>query len=189
MSTETFEYQGIELPYFDHLYNITYLNERRVEVPIANHFLRYKSPGCGLEVGNVLGHYSRCEHDVCDLNEPRSWYQEQQAYMNVDLFELRGHSYIRDWVVSLSTVEHTANPAEAIGVLQGLAPNGLVTFPTGVDPVLDSWIEDGMPVQSGERACTLARTGDGLWAQTSLPQTRPYGPWANAVAVLEWDYS
>jgi hypothetical protein len=183
-----FEYNGERLPAFYHLYNLTHLNERAVEVAIARRWIEALGDGRGdgLEVGNVLGHYWRCAHAVVDLHEPQPWYQKHQQYMNVDLFELLGNAHVAGWLVSLSTVEHTADPAAAVSLLRGLAPRGLVTFPTGVDPALDDWVEEGLP--GPYRACTLARVQNdhGGWAQTPLPQARPYGPWANAVAVLEW---
>lgn len=188
MSPETFEYWGVELPYLTHLYNITYLTERRVEVPIATHWIAQQaSAHSGVEVGNVLGHYSLREHFVIDRDEPRAWYQEQQEYLNEDLFELDTYDLHMPWVVSLSTVEHTDDPIAAIELLQQIAPRGLVSFPTGVSPALDAWVLDGAVTRYAERACTLVRTGDGTWAQTPFPEVRPYGPWANSVVIMEWE--
>ncbi len=68
-----------------------------------------------------------------------------------------------------------------------MAPIGLITFPTGIDPALDAWLEQGAP--GPYIVSTLARVGNSEWIETPLPQTRPYGPWANCVAVLQWDES
>ena len=188
MSDETFEYRGVELPYLTHLYNITYLTERRVEVPIATHWLRDRGQQRGLEVGNVLGHYEQRYHDVADRDEPQAWYQEQD-YMNVDLFDLATnvpYDYY-DWIVSLSTIEHTINPLRAIEILRYFAPAGLITFPTGVSGALDTWIQSDISALFS--VVTLVRTVPGEWAQSASPQIEPYGPWANAVAFLEWNRS
>lgn len=181
-----FEYKGQRLELYHHLYNLTHLNERQVELAIALHWLSGRDPANGLEIGNVMGHYWPTEHFVVDLNEPPTWYQNKDNYANVDLFELEGHAPLRDWLVSLSTIEHTRNPAEAIGVLTGLAPYGLITFPTGVDPALDLWLESGAPGHYSVRTLCREQNGHGGWIETLLPQVRPYGPWANCVAVLEW---
>ncbi len=186
-----FEHEGERLPMYYHMYNLTHLNERCVELAVARRFLTGRDVAAGIEVGNVMGHYWRAEHQIVDLNEPPAWYQTTHNYHNMDLFDLRGNSYMQDWLVSLSTIEHSANPAEAIGVLRGLAPEGLITFPTGVDPVLDNWVEEGMPFEQSKQhatACTIVREQNdhGGWVQTPLPQVRPYGPWANAVVILKW---
>lgn len=188
MSTETFTYHDVELPYLTHLYNITYLTERRVEVPIATHWIAQQANTVsGIEVGNVLGHYSWRDHIVVDRDEPPAWYQQHQLYLNQDLFELNVPDYYIPWIVSLSTIEHTVDPIAAIEVLQSLAPRGLVSFPTGVNPSLDAWVADGAVARYAERACTLVRAGDGLWEQTPELQVQPYGPWANSVVIMEWE--
>lgn len=188
MSDETFEYWGVELPYLTHLYNITYLTERRVEVPIASHFIAQQDdPAAGIEVGNVLGHYSRREHMVIDRDEPPAWYQTHQEYLNHDLFDLDIPRHYAPWVVSLSTVEHTVDPIAAILRLQEMAPRGLVTFPTGVALPLDTALRGGGGDRVAvQRVCTLVRNGDGVWVQTQRPELVAYDPWANSVAVLEW---
>jgi hypothetical protein len=194
MSPETFTYHGVELPYLTHLYNITYLTERRVEVPIATHWIAQQANTVsGVEVGNVLGHYSWREHIVVDRDEPPAWYQQHQLYLNQDLFELNLPSPYIPWVVSISTIEHTSDPLKAMDILRELViPGGslLITFPAGVRAELDGFI-DGLNTADNPklftRWCTLARTTDGEWAQTSHGELRPYGPWANSVFIGEWE--
>lgn len=190
-----FTYHGEEIPPFYHMYNMTWLNERMVEVAIAQRWLQGRDSRAGLEVGNVLGHYSACGHQVIDLYEERSWYQDGQLVYNVSVFEAHEHVDPKPWVLSISTVEHTGSPVAAIDCLRGLvAPGGslLVTFPTGVDPDLDALVESWVlePARlASERACTVAREHNdhGGWVETERPEVRPYGPWANSVAVLEWE--
>jgi hypothetical protein len=170
---------------FHHLYNLTFLNERCVELAIAHAWLKeQESQSLGIEVGNVLGHYCRREHMVVDKYEPPAWYQRDQPYCQADVFDLV--SSRAPWVVSLSTIEHTKNPAEALGIIGSFAPVGLVTFPTGIDPTLDSWLEEGAPGPYSVRTLCRVQNDHGGWEETILPQVRPYGPWANCVAVVEW---
>lgn len=183
-----FTYQGDEYPFFCHLYNMTWLTERCVEVAITHRWLTRFPPsmlGDGLEVGNVLGHYQHRTHQVYDLYETRSWYQEQDV-ANIDLLGIPEEWRTFPWVVSLSTIEHTDDPVRAIGVLKRLvAPGGglLVSFPTGYHEGLDG----NLPTLRAEfdTLVTLARTRDG-WAQTDDLVALPYGPWANSVAIGEW---
>ena len=164
MLTETFTYHGVELPYLRHMYNLTFFNERAVEVPIAHWWLAQRPhlEEVGVEVGNVLSHYSRRNHLVMDLNEPPAWYQELsgQPYLNADILEVRENTRT-PWIVSLSTIEHTENPLYALSVMKAMVVDGgrlLCTFPTGVRPELDEWLMDGAP--SMTRACTIARIND-----------------------------
>jgi hypothetical protein len=191
-----FEYHGERLEPFHHLYNLTFLNERCIELAIARQWLPecawHLNPG-GLEVGNVMGHYWPMRHTVFDLYEPPAWYQLEggQKVIDVDLLSLDEveHPWF-PWVVSLSTIEHTANPIKALEILYSLVEPGgrlLVSFPTGVDDRLDSWAEE-LPDMANTRACTIVRDGNdhGGWVQTPKPQLREYGPWANSVAIVEW---
>jgi SAM-dependent methyltransferase len=186
--SETFTYYGVELPYFWHLYNLTMMNERAVEMAIATRWLDAQTES-GLEVGNVTGHYDLRRHVVFDLNEPSAWYQELigQSVVSADILNL-GPTKSFPWVLSISTIEHTDDPVKAIDVLCSLVvPGGklLVTFPTGVNDELD-WIVAGDAVNPFDQFCTISRTENG-WAQTVEPDVREYGPWANSVFIGEWE--
>lgn len=182
-----FDYRGERYQMFYHLYNLTHLNERCVELAIADAWLKGRSRSHGLEVGNVLSHYGPRYHQVWDLYERRAWHQSEQVYENFDILNPPLVLLSFDWVLSLSTIEHTADPPKAIDILHGMSQYGLVTFPTGVVPALDEWLEDGAP-GSHYTVHTIVREQNdhGGWAETSLPQVRPYGPWGNGIAVLEW---
>jgi hypothetical protein len=200
--SETFTYHGVELPYFWHLYNLTMMNERAVEIAIAHHWLEQimddDHPTIwseGIEVGNVLGHYEYHKHIVFDLHEEAAWYQKLggQPVVSQDILSFDGTGSADrwefdqfPWVVSISTIEHTEIPITALVALKSLvAPGGqlLVTFPTGVDGPLDIFASAGFP--NMDRGCTIVRTEDG-WVQTDEPEIREYGPWANSVAICEW---
>lgn len=192
MSDEhTFTYHGVELPIFYHMYNLTHLNERCVEVAIAHAWLEGKHPKNGMEVGNVLGHYAPRPHNVLDKFEVPAWYQlvMGQDVVNADIFQITPMPG-SEWVVSISTIEHTEDPIKAIEILRELvAPGGqlLVTFPMGEREELDRMVlwEDRWR-DFFDIGCTIVRDAGSSWYQTETMQWRPYGPWANSVFVGEW---
>lgn len=193
-----------DLAPFCHLYNLTWYNERQVELAIAFDFLRGEANAGGLEVGNVLSHYDVGGHTVVDLNEPRSLLQKAMGwpYANGDVFKISGQF---DWIVSISTLEHVyegvdpTGPERAIMHLrQQLRPGGhmLVTMPSGLNPALDEALLNNRV--RANTVCTFARQADpredrqlgNSWWQTALPVVEmPYGgmsDWADAVWILEW---
>lgn len=208
---DTFAYWGTELPYFYDLYNLTHLNERQVELAVAKWWLTQHTGRPMLEFGNVLGHYSRRKHTVVDRYEQPAWYQRVigQTVRNIDVLAEHG-TYAT--IVSISTLEHVGmerdaaagnhpGPLAALDHLRSLLlPGGsmLVTFPTGVNPVLDGWVAGvagGGVLGDGDRICTIGRTADG-WAQDEQLVWRPYGAdsehpatgeWAEGVVVIEFN--
>jgi len=138
----TFTFQGREYRYLYHPYNLTWRNERSVEVPIALELLRSHNGQAVLEVGNVLSHYIDTDHDVLDK------YESAPGVMNADAVEFDpGRKY--GLILSISTLEHIGldeqprdpdKPLAAIRNLAGLlAPGGrlVATVPCGVNPDLD----------------------------------------------------
>lgn len=180
-----FTWWGTELPYHDHPYNTTRLNERAVELPIA-HAWAHQAPT--LEVGNVLSHYR--------LGPPRTIvdrHEKAPGVHNLDVFDITD-TY--DQIISISTIEHVrwdehprtpGGSAKAIAHLVSLLnPGGrmLITIPTGCNPPLD----DALPNLGATRACTLVRDGND-WTQTPTVEVHPYGvsqPWAHSVWIGEW---
>ena len=69
LAQREFIFEGQALPLFYHRYNMTWANERAVEVPIAAEFLRRFDGKRVLEVGNVTTHYLDTEHTVIDKYE------------------------------------------------------------------------------------------------------------------------
>lgn len=190
-----FSYHGEHLPYFHHMYNMTWMNERAVEVAVARNFLS-KIPrdkrDFGVEVGNVLGHYGRCRHEVIDLHEKAAWYQDMvpQHVYPWDILDPE-RTLNGSWVISLSTVEHTDFPLTSIARLRSMVEPGgklLVSFPTGEHEQLDGLVRS-LDMSVWTRFCTISRTAPGseIWAQDMEPRVQEYGPWANTVALLEWE--
>lgn len=191
---ERFRYWGVELEYCRDTYNHSGENERAIEVPIAQWFIRKQgSPGGGLEVGNVLAHYMRAPWTVIDRYEPGN-------HLAMDLFDYRTP---HDWVVSISTLEHVRwdepdqgrhpdGPANALEHLWGLVrPGGamLVTTPMGWQPFWDSAVlDERLPVKP-TRQCTFVRDGTG-WRQTEHLCHLRYAAstiWAESVWVAEFE--
>lgn len=180
-SPATFTHEGVERPYFRHPYHYTWLNERAVEVPLAEAVLDEVAlaghdPARVLEVGNVLGHYRPVTHTVVDK------YEQAPGVRNVDVVDLDpATTGPFDLVLALSTLEHVGfdeepkdpgKPAAAVAVLASLlAPGGRLfcTFPVGYNPALDEALRtDGLGFT---RLTALRRTGrDNRWEQVPLDE-------------------
>lgn len=207
---ERFEFNGIDLPIFDHEYNTTVLNERAIEIPIAMWWLSQNGTGRGLEVGNVLSHYFPevySDRRIVDRYE-----DVDDSVENIDVFEIEGEF---DYIFAISTIEHVRWDPPERRVLHGapravdhlmslLSPGGkmLVTVPFGSHPILDAEILCGViqPVRA-----TVMMRGGGVWHETiasgrweckgsSWHQAvdiwwEPYGkstPWAETVWIGEF---
>ncbi|HAL04611.1 MAG TPA: hypothetical protein DCP58_05820, partial [Verrucomicrobiales bacterium] len=69
LARREFTYYDKTLLLFYHGYNMTWANERAVEVPIAREYLGRHTGQRVLEVGNVLSHYGDVDHVVLDKYE------------------------------------------------------------------------------------------------------------------------
>ena len=141
----TFSLRGREYSYFYHPYNLTWADERIVEIPVAREFLSGRPAGAVLEVGNVLSHYFDVRHDIVDK------YENADGVINEDATVFNpGRKY--DLIVSVSTLEHvgmsgTSGTAGTAGKVRGaidnlrslLAPGGemMFTAPLGCNEELD----------------------------------------------------
>jgi SAM-dependent methyltransferase len=149
-----FELDGTRYPYVNRRYNATWINERAVELALADAFLDANAGRRVFELGNVMAHYGRGGHDVVDK------YEVAPGVRNVDILEVPTKPAY-DAVLSLSTVEHVGQdeepcePAKALRALEHLrallAPGGrlLVTFPVGHNSALDAAVqEERLPFES-----------------------------------------
>ena len=162
-STETFRYDGADLPYTHHRYNHTWLNERAVEIPLAAAVLAATAPSARvLEVGNVMAHHQPITHTVVDR------YEKAPGVHNVDVVDIDLPGPF-DLILAVSTLEHVGfdedvrdpgKPARAIAHLTSLlAPGGRlwITIPVGYNPDLDRGARDGS--FGFTRLTALRRTG------------------------------
>ena len=188
----SFLYQGKSLPYFHHRYNLTWLNERKVEIPIVN-FEMQSIKGNILEVGNVLSHYCEINHLIIDK------YEKQGAkVINLDVVDHTSEGY--DGIISVSTVEHIGqdegeDPAKAIIAIQHmrelLKKGGrlFITFPLGYNTALDKWIMSGQHI-FGQVVFIQRHNIFNEWSEISLNQANgskfnhPY-PLGNVVACCK----
>src|SRR5687768_3786868 len=96
---KTFFFEGATLEYFYAKYNITWVTERVLEIPIGLYCLREAGPRQTLEVGNVLSHYIKPEHTVLDK------FERAEGIINEDILEYRPDRTF-DLILSISTFEH-----------------------------------------------------------------------------------
>ena len=174
---DAFTHDGTALTYLHHPYHYTWLNERAVEVPLAEAALAAAGPSARvLEVGNVLAHYLPVTHEVVDK------YERSAGVRNVDVVDIRADATLPgpfDLILAVSTLEHVGldedvqdpgKPARAIAHLASrLAPGGRLwcTVPVGYNPALDEGLRDGTLGFTGLSA--LRRTGrDNRWEQVPV---------------------
>jgi SAM-dependent methyltransferase len=146
-SARTFTLGGETYPYLIHNYNLTWSNERAVEVPPVWRAVE-RARGRVLEVGNVLSHYHRVALDVVDK------FERAPGVVNQDVVAFDTHTRY-DLVVSISTLEHVGfdeepkdpgKPLRAVANLHRLlVPGGtlLVTIPLGYNPDMDRLLDEG----------------------------------------------
>jgi hypothetical protein len=132
--------QGFDL--LMHPYNNTYFNERGVEVPLAQQFVREK--GSIVEVGATLPYYGVTGHEVIDP------FDEWQGCLRQDA---ESYDFTGQNVLCISTIEHMGkddygnkdiDPQKPVRFLQKLeaeATSFLVTFPVGANKVLDEYMK------------------------------------------------
>jgi hypothetical protein len=163
----TFTFDGATYPYFYDRYNLTWLNERAVEVPLARRALAHG--GRVLEVGNVLAHYGHAQHEVVDK------YEQAPGVRNMDVLDIDPQARW-DVIIAISTVEHVGvddeprDPRRGVDAVRLLAnavsPGGelLITIPVGYNPVLDAALLAGEVEEV--RVDALLHTGRGpVWKQ------------------------
>lgn len=195
------EYRGASLPLVYARHNVTWANERCVELALARALMAGVPPERLLEVGNVTPHYFRGGHLVVDKYEPGSLKVDIVDFAPAERFDL---------ILSISTFEHiafdepgttpaleevAAKVAAALDRCRGLlAPGGLlaITVPLGYNPALDAMIANDE--LAWDRATWFKRFPRRRWRQ--VPRSEAvrcrYGSphaFANGILLAEWDSS
>ena len=192
---KTMIWQNASLPYFYHRYNITWANERCIEVPITKWYVDQYSGRHVLEIGNVLSHYFPIEHEVVDKFElgPRVINQDIVEFTSKNAYNL---------ILSISSFEHIGYDEgdrehsgqkirTAIETCRSLLlPDGkfVVTVPLGYNPDLDEIIRtDGL---GATREFYFRRKQRSEWGSCNKTEALScrYGtpfPYANALLVAE----
>jgi SAM-dependent methyltransferase len=188
----TFTAWGQELPYFVHRYNVTWLNERCIEIPIAQDFLRTHN-GHGLEFGNVLSHYGLQRYRIIVDK-----YEQGNTVTNVDILDYVPDQTF-DFIVAISTLEHvgwderdrSAEKTEAAfrHLRSMLRPNGkmLITAPLGFNPIIDAAAIEGE--WHPEREACFVKDGQSGWHQEPTVHVVPWAEddvWPPSVWVAEF---
>ena len=192
-----FSHQNKELEYFYHPYNITWRNERIIEVPIVLHELSQidKQSNKILEVGAVLQHYTDTEWDVLDKfetadnikKEDITTYNPEQKY---------------DFVMSISTIEHVGyddSEKDEKGVekaIKNIKENilsekgkAIITLPYGYNPAVEEFLENHKEIC--EKITYLQRqNNENEWKEVTEEELKgcKYGQphnAANGIAIIE----
>lgn len=185
-----FDFQGAHYDYFLHNHNVTWGNERAVEIPIVRAALDRARGRRILEVGNVLAHYGAVAHEALDK------FERGPAVRNEDVATFSaGGPY--DLIVSISTLEHVGFDEEprdpdkirrAVANLRThLAPGGrlLVTLPLGYNAGMDAQLAAGeLPF---DRCHYLKREGLCTWREATWQEVAgfPYAErWPGARGLV-----
>ncbi len=188
-------FQQRKYKYFYHKYNVTWQNERVIEIPIVWDIVK-NCKGAILEAGNVLSHYFDFPHDIVDK------YEKAEGVINVDVAEINSPKKY-DLIVSISTLEHVGwdeEPSErtqdkektlrAINNLKKLLnPRGklVVTVPVGYNPLLDSFLRSNS-MKFDQILCLKRVSKDNRWVETTWKDSEhakfnsPF-PFANGLVV------
>ena len=162
----SFTAEGRKHRYFVHPYNPTWRSERAVEIPLALDFLA-RTPGRGVEIGNVLDHYVPTTHRRVDK------YEVAPGVENIDVLDLRSDPL--DWIVAISTLEHVGwdesprDPTKAVRAVEHLRallrPEGrlFLSVPVGHNPGLDAAMRAGL--DGTVRSIGLVRGPRSRWTE------------------------
>ena len=181
LSCRTFIFRGRVYRYFYHPYNVTWKNERCVEVPIVYEIVKQYESESILEVGNVLSHYFPVNHDIIDK------YESFPGVINEDVVDYHPNKKY-GLIVSISTMEHVGwdemyvgwqgprEPAKMLRAVENLmallSDEGLmiVTVPVGYHAELDRLLREGR-IPFAEQYC-LKRISKNEWKQTNWDDIR-----------------
>lgn len=194
-----FQFHGISYQCFYHRYNVTWANERMVEIPIAKSYLDRHAGNEILEIGNVLSHYYPVAHDIVDK------YEMAPRVRNVDILHFQPQRHY-DLIFSISTIEHVGFDDETskasgqtveaaiVACRRLLKPEGqfIMTVPIGYNPELDRLIAGSRLGAQDESY--LRRVKNRCWEATTKDEALDcqYGspfPYGNAVLVAEFRHS
>jgi SAM-dependent methyltransferase len=188
---QTFFFQNQEYSYLFHRNNLTWRNERAIEVPIILSFVENDRGMRILEVGNVLSSYTHTDWEIVDK------FEHGMNVLNVDVVDFsRPDTY--DLIVSISTIEHVGYDDDfkdqiknehAINVLKSNLRKGgqlVVTCPIGYNLILDAKLADNIFGFTEEHF--FVREGLTLWTESDKQKaiSRKFGtpyPLANALFI------
>lgn len=193
---KSFTVAGVVYPYFSHPYNMTWINERAIEIPLMRRVLLSRAGAKTLEAGHVLGHYDCSRrHDVVDKYERVDY----PSLFNEDLLGFKGNAPY-DLILSISTFEHVgwdefpqdvSKASNAIQHLRSLlTPGGRLYFtvPVGYSPGIDRFLD--RKEEFINRTCLRRTSIRNEWREVDWEDIRfakfhaPY-PFANGIVFGE----
>lgn len=201
---KTFTFGNSQYEYLYNDYNMTWGNERTVEVPIIWRAVNLESHENVLEVGNVLSHYFHVHHLVIDK------YEKMAGLINEDIVDFNPQRKFK-LIVSISTLEHVGwderprevrKPLRAIRRMRSLCqPGGRIYFtvPIGSNPYIDELIGNGFQGELSSMRFLRRINFENEWVESNrdYAQKLHYGefsysskkfppfPYANAIMVGE----
>ncbi len=102
---EFFYFKGRKYEYLLHPYNLSWINERTIEIPIILNYIKEENIHNILEVGAVLMHYQKTGWDIVDK------YEKGIGIANEDIVNFKPLKKY-DLIVSISTLEHVGHDDE-----------------------------------------------------------------------------
>ena len=144
---KTFIFRKESYDYFYHLYNMTWRNERIVEIPIIWKIVEKYRGKKILEVGDVLSHYFSVNYDLADK------YSKTDGIIQQDVVDYKPATKY-DLIVSISTLEHVGwdeNLHEPMKVMRAienlkslLSKKGkmVVSIPLGYNQDMDKLLKE-----------------------------------------------
>jgi len=172
----SFVFQGKKCDYVYGIKNLTWRNERIIEVPIVWSYIKNADSNKVLEVGNVLHNYYPIKHDVVDK------YEKGENIINEDAATFSAHTKY-DWIVSISTLEHAGwdwpeekdsnkIPVAIENLKKQLSSGGemIITMPLGYNAFLDKLIDNN---ELGLEAHFMKRiSAENEWIEVSYEDVR-----------------
>jgi SAM-dependent methyltransferase len=174
LKQEQFQFKGEWYDYFYHKHHTTWKNERSVEIPIIQRYVKSHEGKNILELGNVLSLYFPVSYDIVDK------YEEAKGVINEDVVDFKPEKKY-DLIISISTLEHIGFDEEikdstkiqkAIKHLRTLlAPRGkiIVSVPLGYNPEMDKLLRDG---KTFTKLYYFKRTAIDRWVEVSKEEVK-----------------
>ena len=141
---EFFYFQGKKLEYLIHPYNLSWINERTVEIPIVLDYIKNLKAKHMIEVGAVLRNYIEVNWDVLDK------FEKGKNIINQDIVDFKPEKKY-DLIMSISTLEHvgfddTNQPEKIITAINKMKTwlnkkgKMVATMPLGYNKYMDDLI-------------------------------------------------
>lgn len=171
LNSRKFIFNGKMYHYFYHSYNFTWRAERAVEIPIFLNIIRENIGKNILEVGNVMSHYFKFDHDIVDK------FEKGNNVVNEDIVDFTSDRKY-DLIIAISTIEHVGwddenrLPFKIIKAIENmkknLKQNGkiILSFPIGENPFLDIIFKENR-IEFSEVYYLKKISLDNKWIQTS----------------------